>query len=1070
MAINRERVEYQPVTKEDPIFSFMRSERSINCGDLEYQRKFEQNLLRHNLASESQVTTIIKNYAISGGGGGFAPATECYWLKEGSDIWYDDGNVGVLMNPGSYAFAVLGDALIKGIKSGPVLKLWNATDTVYDAIIQLALGATESIKYTIGIDDSDGDKFKISAGSALGITDRLVITSDPYIGLFTSSPLAPLHLVTSIPGFNPDVIIEETLANYAVQVYLKNPTRTWSLASDSSPDRFGLIDITSSSIPLMIQGSTGNVMLWSTEVPSSWNGLYGGSLTWGTSATNVLAMRVGGSFATSAPTGYAQMKGNSAGYLGDGLGIKTETNVATLSGRGLLVNDTSNSDMTIGLTINCGNYTDQIIALKSSQVTHGMTTLAETDTFADFRINEPEGGMEINCYTEGTTVPLGLYGWYPTGNTTLNSTTWANVTIYAGKKSGTTYGNVGAMDAIFAIRPRYNTAWTSCYAINATGNSWQSGTFTATQGTFNIAIGTPPLVITSTDRVVNLNADLLDGNEAAAFALSGHTHSGTYEPVITAGTTAQYWRGDKAWQTLNQAAVAGLTTADSPSFVAATMTQATGTAPLMVSSTTLVTNLNADLWDGNQFSIYLDQAVKTTSGPTFSGVIINPSSGDGWLIVNSVAGSNSGMIIKTGGTAKWYVGNIASTDNMAIANGANNTFIFNTNGQFTALSGVNVGSLTRGALDISSNHPEAWIGYSSYRPNAMVIGETRRLNYVDTMIGKNLRGVTGADTYQTNGTAAGNVGYSAIEFRYQGNTYFYNYYGDTVADTVVTPTLAMSIIGNGGNVGIGTATFGTSASTVFAIKTGTPPSTSPADAIQMYSADYAAGDARAFIRGESGYPVVIGNQEVVGGNQVSGNLTLRSTSNATKGLVYTDSKVRSTGGSLYRRYTQLPLGSANPGGSGATWIDADANTTGGWNLTSSTHKLRGGTDIHSDWDGVSNPKVHVRFAVNVDNSGGADTDTVDLRAVIYYKGVGDTVTKSQTIEGTVVVGKSPRYKTFEATMEADADYAGNVLEVGDHIAFIINLETDTSEVDDIIVAGMRGSYLTTHLGIEDGDE
>lgn len=29
----------------------------------------------------------------------------------------------------------------------------------------------------------------------------------------------------------------------------------------------------------------------------------------------------------------------------------------------------------------------------------------------------------------------------------------------------------------------------------------------------------------------------------------------TYEPIITAGTTGQYWRGDKSWQTLNAAAV-----------------------------------------------------------------------------------------------------------------------------------------------------------------------------------------------------------------------------------------------------------------------------------------------------------------------------------------------------------------------------------------------------------------------------------------------------------------------------------------------------------------------------------
>lgn len=39
------------------------------------------------------------------------------------------------------------------------------------------------------------------------------------------------------------------------------------------------------------------------------------------------------------------------------------------------------------------------------------------------------------------------------------------------------------------------------------------------------------------------------------YSLSSHNHSGTYEPLISAGTTAQYRRGDKTWQPLNTAAV-----------------------------------------------------------------------------------------------------------------------------------------------------------------------------------------------------------------------------------------------------------------------------------------------------------------------------------------------------------------------------------------------------------------------------------------------------------------------------------------------------------------------------------
>jgi hypothetical protein len=43
---------------------------------------------------------------------------------------------------------------------------------------------------------------------------------------------------------------------------------------------------------------------------------------------------------------------------------------------------------------------------------------------------------------------------------------------------------------------------------------------------------------------------------------------------------------------------------------------------LIVGSTTVVTNLNADLWDGNHFASYLNQAVLTTSSPTFTGVTL----------------------------------------------------------------------------------------------------------------------------------------------------------------------------------------------------------------------------------------------------------------------------------------------------------------------------------------------------------------------------------------------------------------------------------------------------------------
>ncbi len=49
-------------------------------------------------------------------------------------------------------------------------------------------------------------------------------------------------------------------------------------------------------------------------------------------------------------------------------------------------------------------------------------------------------------------------------------------------------------------------------------------------------------------------------------------------------------------------------------------------------------------------------------------------------------------------------------------------------------------------------------------------------------------------------------------------------------------------VDSSGNVGIGTATFGTSAAKVFALGNATAPSTGPADTLQIYSSDLSAGN------------------------------------------------------------------------------------------------------------------------------------------------------------------------------------------------------------------------------------
>ena len=68
-----------------------------------------------------------------------------------------------------------------------------------------------------------------------------------------------------------------------------------------------------------------------------------------------------------------------------------------------------------------------------------------------------------------------------------------------------------------------------------------------------------------------------------------------------------------------------------------------------------------------------------------------------------------------------------------------------------------------------------------------------------------------------------------------------------------------------------------------------------------------------------------------------------------------------------------------------------------------------------------------------------------------------------------MVGKSAQYKQFSTEFTINWDEASNVVSVGDVISININLETDTSEVDDIVVTSMELYYNTTHIGIESGD-
>ncbi len=112
--------------------------------------------------------------------------------------------------------------------------------------------------------------------------------------------------------------------------------------------------------------------------------------------------------------------------------------------------DTSNANMTLGLTINNGTAVDEAISLKHTDVAHGMTDYAETDTFAAFYSAGANGGMTIRGFCEVTSA-LVFQGYGTTENTTKSTSGLGYINIYAFTKSGAGRATPGADTNLVAI-------------------------------------------------------------------------------------------------------------------------------------------------------------------------------------------------------------------------------------------------------------------------------------------------------------------------------------------------------------------------------------------------------------------------------------------------------------------------------------------------------------------------------------------------------------------------------------------------------------------------------------------
>jgi len=127
------------------------------------------------------------------------------------------------------------------------------------------------------------------------------------------------------------------------------------------------------------------------------------------------------------------------------------------------IGETVNTDVTLGLTINQSTNDDQILALKASEVDHGMTTYAETDTYGYIMKHQATaGGMKIVGLSDADGNPNcalvldGYLGEAAEGGTRSTSSLGI-ITMRGYVKSGTGLANPAADANILAIRAGTNT-------------------------------------------------------------------------------------------------------------------------------------------------------------------------------------------------------------------------------------------------------------------------------------------------------------------------------------------------------------------------------------------------------------------------------------------------------------------------------------------------------------------------------------------------------------------------------------------------------------------------------------